>query len=160
MQRGADRAAFVLLVVSAAIVAIVVSLLLLGYQFLVVQSGSMAPTIETGDIIVTRMTTPDEVEVGDVVTFRDDTRGNELVSHRVMKIKPEDGHLSFVTRGDANTGVERWSIERTGSLGIVSFQAPKVGYFLRMPNPAMRMGLIVAAALLLGTWGLRRIWKN
>jgi signal peptidase len=160
VQRGADRAAFIFLLVSVALVAVVVSLLLMGYQFLVVQSGSMAPTIKAGDIVVTRMTTPDEVEAGDVVTFRDDTRENELVSHRVLKVKPKDGRLFFVTRGDANTGVERWSIERTGSLGIVSFQAPKVGYFLRMPNPAVRISLIVAAALLLGTWGLTRIWKS
>jgi len=134
--------------------------LLIGFRILVVQSGSMAPTIKAGDIIVTKMTTPDEVDVGDIVTFRDDTRANELVSHRVLKVKPKDGRLFFVTRGDANTGVERWSIERTGSLGIVSFQVPKLGYFLRMPNPAVRMGLIVGAALLLSWWGLSRIWRG
>ena len=134
MQRGADRAALVLFLVSAAIGVIVVSLLLMGYQFLVVQSGSMAPAIETGDIVVTRMTTPDEVEAGDVVTFRDDTRGNELVSHRVLKVKATDGRFSFVTRGDANTGVERWSLEMTGSLGIVSFQVPRSATFFGCPT--------------------------
>lgn len=44
--------------------------------FQVVRSGSMAPHIETDDAVVIRKVEPEEVEVGQVIIFRDPVEKN------------------------------------------------------------------------------------
>src|SRR3954470_4672297 len=86
---------------------------------LVVASGSMAPAIDTGDLIVTMPVAPAKVRAGQVVTFRDPTRHNRLVSHRVRAVTVTGDRTDLVTKGDRNTGVERWSVASHGTIGRV-----------------------------------------
>jgi hypothetical protein len=51
---------------------------------------------------------------GQVVTFSDPSRAKKLITHRVRSVNVVDGTARFVTRGDANTGVERWSLSAAG----------------------------------------------
>jgi signal peptidase I len=133
----------------------------LGYRALIVRSGSMTPAIGVADVIVTRIVKPAAVNIGDVVTFRDPSRNQELVTHRVTHVVQLGNSFSFVTRGDANTGVERWSVDADGTVGRFLFRIPKVGYVLGwVAVPLIRSALMVGAALLLGTAALRRIWSS
>ncbi len=121
----------------------------------------MRPAIEAGDIVVTRLVRPSEVEVGDVVTFRDPTRSNELVTHRVLEAERRGDRSSFVTRGDANTGVEQWTVEADGTVGSLRFRIPKLGYaFAWVGDPRMRAWLLLGGSLLLGAALLQRIWRD
>jgi signal peptidase I len=132
----------------------------MGLRVLVVQSGSMTPAIEVGDVVVVRMVMPSEVEVGDIVTFNDKERGR-LVTHRVEEIKPEADNISFTTRGDANTGTEEWSLARSGAMGKVDLRIPRLGYVVRAATyPVVFAFLLTAVVLALGLWGLRRIWAT
>ena len=62
---------------------------------LTVMSYSMFPTLNRGDLILVKGTTPEEIEVGTVVVFR---HKEGLAVHRVIKIQGEN----ITTRGDAN----------------------------------------------------------
>ena len=62
---------------------------------LTVISYSMYPTLNRGDLILVKGTTPEEIEVGTVVVFRHE---KGLAVHRVVEI---DGD-KIVTKGDAN----------------------------------------------------------
>jgi signal peptidase len=130
-----------------------------GFKPLVVRSGSMHPAIETGDIIVDRDVAPDETGVGDIVTFKDPEGSEETYTHRVVEAKPIGNEVAFTTRGDANTGVEEWSVARTDKVGLYVFRVPKLGYVVAATTqPAVRLavvGLVLALGLL---WSLRRIW--
>jgi signal peptidase I len=132
---------------------------LAGYRPLVVRSGSMSPTIQTGDLVLSRLVHPGDIAVDDVVTFRDQSRSNELVTHRVLSVRREGRRYAFVTRGDANTGVERWAIDDRGTVGLVAVTVPKAGYVLTwLGTRPVRVTLIVVAALVLAAASLRRIW--
>ncbi|MBR4626642.1 MAG: signal peptidase I [Ruminococcus sp.] len=72
-----------------------------GRSLLKVVTGSMEPSLHTGDYIYIKKVPADELSAGDVITFRseeDDVRG-KLVTHRIISIEP-DG--TFITKGDAN----------------------------------------------------------
>src|SRR4051794_12402926 len=70
----------------AVLIVVIGSALGRGGHILVVASGSMTPTMRTGDVIVVTPVAPAGVRVGQVVTFRDPTRHNRIVSHRVRAV--------------------------------------------------------------------------
>ena len=74
----------------------------LGYAPMIVLTDSMYPSIKSGDLIIIKTVDPEEVQVGDVISFFDpDSSTNSVVTHRVVRIDRDNG-LSFITKGDAN----------------------------------------------------------
>jgi signal peptidase len=131
-----------------------------GIKSLTVLSGSMEPVIHVGDIVVVRQISPLDARVGDVVTFRDPTDRDKLITHRVRKMSVADGAVSFETKGDANTSVERWKIGTDGTIGLVVYRVPKLGYALYYVHGMLgRLLLVVVPALLLGGYEIWRIWR-
>lgn len=127
---------------------------------LTVMSGSMEPTISTGDVVVARQTSPMDVRVGDIVTFRDPLNTERLITHRVREMHVQGDDVVFVTKGDANTGEEQWALPKEGTIGRVAFHVPKLGYFMVWFHS--RLGLlilIVLPTLLLGASELWRLWR-
>lgn len=99
-----------------------------GLSPLVVRSGSMAPTIATGDIAVARSVPATDVGVGDIVsvTRPDGTR----VTHRITAIDARVGNSTTMTlRGDANPVPDAETYTVT-SVERVAFHVPKAGYVL------------------------------
>ena len=132
-----------------------------GFRVLVDRSDSMLPAIAAGDVVVVRMVRPADVRPGDVVTFRDPQHDGRLITHRVVAMKSEGSRVAFVTRGDANTGVERWGIERGGALGRLALRIPRVGYAVAwLATPAIRIAAVSGGAVLIGIALLRRIWSS
>ena len=74
---------------------------ILGYKPFIVLSGSMSPTFNYGDLIIVKEVDYDELEVGDVVSFRnsDDT----VTTHRIYGEK----NGCFVTKGDNNNDKDK-----------------------------------------------------
>lgn len=146
--------------VSAALVAAVIGTMT-GFRALVVRSGSMEPTIRAGDLVVTRVVRPSAVHVGDIVTFRDPSRDQTLVTHRVQEVAATGATYEFVTKGDANTGVERWTVRADGSVGRLVARVrglhPVLGWLLR---PGIKAGLLIGGTLILGAVALHRIWAR
>jgi signal peptidase len=93
-----------------------------GYRSFLVQSGSMEPTIMTGDVIIVK---PElEYKKHNVVTFKDSS--NHIITHRIMEI--DNGHV--VTKGDANRSIDNGNISLNQILGKVIFIIPKLGFFI------------------------------
>jgi signal peptidase len=133
---------------------------LFGMRDLTVLSGSMEPTIHTGDVVVERQISPLDVRIGDVVSFKDPEDPGVLITHRVQDIQVRDGLVEFVTRGDANTGVERWKMSADGTIGRVEYHVWRLGYLLYWIRGRLgRLLLVVLPALLLGAYELLRIWR-
>jgi signal peptidase len=135
--------------------------LAIGDHSYVLRSGSMAPTIDTGDVEVARPISPLEARVGDIITFRDSKWGNRLVSHRARAIQRVGDNVNFITQGDANTGREHWSVPVSGTIGRVVYRIPKLGWAVAViGTPAGRVGLIVLPAVLLMVSLLVRLWRR
>lgn len=84
---------------------------ILGYTPFSVTTDSMSPTINKGDIIITKEVADpkNELKVGDVITFRSlmkDDAGNQVLgfnTHRIVEIKHSDANGQFegyITKGD------------------------------------------------------------
>lgn len=86
-----------------------------GYSVLYIKSGSMEPSIMTGDIIVVKRTDPDDLSVGDVITFetRIEAGGTSVlttVTHRIVGAEGVGEDRTFTTRGDANNVDDAWVV--------------------------------------------------
>ena len=134
--------------------------LALGEHSYTVRSGSMAPAIDTGDIVVTQSISPLQARIGDIVTFKDPDGSGRLISHRLRRIRVAAGETRFVTKGDANNTSEHWAVPADGRIGRVAYRLPRLGYALFwVDTPPGRIGLISLPALLLCAFGLMRIWR-
>jgi signal peptidase len=133
---------------------------LFGYKALTVISGSMEPTLEVGSIVLDERIAPLDARPGDIVSFPDPSRGGRLVTHRLQKVRAEGGTAFMVTKGDANTAVERWSVPADGEIGRVVYHVPKIGYVRAfLTGPRARLALL-AIALALGVGVLIEVWRR
>jgi signal peptidase I len=131
-----------------------------GHRSFTVMSGSMEPTIDTGDVVVVRSIAPLEANVGDVLTFRDPTDGSRLVTHRLRKARARGKTAVMVTKGDANNTPERWAIPIDGNVGQVQYRIPYIGHAvasIRGRGPGFF--LLLLPVLLLGVYELVRLWR-
>jgi len=84
---------------------------------------SMEPTMKAGDIAISRDVSPREVDVGDVVRFRQD---EVYVLHRVVEVNRERGRYVFTTKGDNSTLDD--AVDESQLEGRVVACVPKVGW--------------------------------
>jgi signal peptidase len=132
---------------------------LLGFRTLAITSGSMTPTIDVGAAVLSRSVPPLDVRPGDIVTFRDPSLGQQLVTHRVVQMRRTGQTVDFVTKGDANHTTEHWSVPVSGRIGRLVAAVPKVGRLLALLTyPVARVVEILAAMTFLAFLLLRWIW--
>ena len=75
---------------------------------LIVLTDSMYPEIESGDLIICKTEEPENIRVGDVISFFDPAgNGTSIVTHRVMEVTEQDGLLAWRTKGDNNNTEDR-----------------------------------------------------
>lgn len=129
-----------------------------GLDARVVQSGSMEPAISTGSLIFIR--SAEQYSEGDIITFRRNDRETPT-THRVIKVREEDGETFFVTKGDANTSQDMEEVSESAVLGSVRLTVPFVGYvidFARQPIGFLLIVIIPAVAI--GTDEVRKILRE
>lgn len=121
----------------------------IGLEVYTIISGSMEPTYYPGDLIYVKEVTPEEVQVGDPITF---VLNEDLVvaTHRVIKVDWENER--FYTKGDNNQIADINPVHFKNLLGKPVFRIPKVGYLSRwVQSPP---GLYVALAFIVALLGL------
>ena len=100
-----------------------------------VLSGSMAPELNTGSLVITRPVEPDAVEVGDIITFYNNSEKQYLITHRVIKVW-NNSPVYFQTKGDACESPDPFPVQARNLVGKVGFSLPYAGfiiYFLKTP---------------------------
>ena len=134
--------------------------LALGQRPYTVLSGSMEPSIGTGDVVIVKRISPLEARAGDVVTFADPDRSGRLITHRVRSTQVRAGNVGFVTKGDANNAVERWRVPTEGVISRVRYRVPEVGRLAILTRSRTGLLLLVLVpALLCGAHEIARIWR-
>lgn len=76
----------------------------LGFRIFRVETGSMAPKYNVGDVILVKTKPIDKIKVGDDVTYNG-TSGvmkGKLVTHQVIDIEQDGEEIKFRTKGIAN----------------------------------------------------------
>lgn len=121
---------------------------ILGYQVFNVISGSMEPAYSIGDLLYVKSVKPEEIQVGDPITF---VLNEDLVvaTHRVVDIDSENQY--FYTKGDANETADSAPVHFNNVIGVPRFSIPMLGYvsdFIQNP-PGMYIAIAVAAVLII-----------
>lgn len=77
----------------------------LGFRIFRVETGSMIPKYQIGDVILIKEKDIGKIAVGDDVTYygTTGTMKGKIVTHQVIEITEEDGKKIFQTKGIANT---------------------------------------------------------
>ena len=116
------------------------------------RSGSMAPQLKTGDLVVTRLVAPEVIAVGDIITFHSPPgMAESLISHRVIGIQ-QNSPLSFKTKGDANASADPFITPGRDVVSRVSFHFPLLGWtviFLKTV-PGLIVALVVPGLIIIG----------
>ncbi len=129
----------------------------MGWQGMVVLSGSMEPALKTGGLAFVQPLSREQIDrlkPGDIITFRNSAIAG-LVSHRIVQVNQGDGGPSFVTKGDANPQPDDGQVAAASVVGKVRFSVPYLGrlverlhnrstYLLFLGIPA---GLLIAGEL-------------
>ena len=101
----------------------------LGAQSYTVLTGSMRPGFEPGTLIAVRATDPEEIRIGDVITYQLEPGRPEVVTHRVVGVNVRAGSEStFTTRGDANNVNDSLPVLPVQVRGVVVFAVPVLGH--------------------------------
>lgn len=102
---------------------------LFGFRPYIVLSGSMEPNLQVGDMVVSKKVNQDQIEIGDIITFEDES--GATITHRVVDIIIKDGEKLYQTKGDNNN---------TKDIGLVSIKNIKGEYTFKISG----IGKIVA----------------
>lgn len=116
------------------------------YIFQVV-TGSMEPEYKVGDIIVVKKTTPEDIKIGDDVTYLDAANSSvkEMrITHRVISKREENGKYYFVTKGIANE-IEDPEFSEDNLYGKVVYQTVIYSFIGRLMTNTVAYYLIFIA---------------
>ena len=114
-----------------------------GYYMLLVLTGSMKPHINPGDIVFIG---PGQTKVGEIIAYVGP--GRSVILHRVIDIIQNSGHMSIITKGDANSVADP-PFPPSHVLGRLIFKIPYVGLPI-LEIAKITGNTIEVAALLLG----------
>lgn len=128
----------------------------IGFRSFIITSDSMDPVLEVNDLVIIKFVEPEELEVGDIITFK--TYLSEIgrygyVTHNLIDIDEVNGETVYVTQGERHYSdlVDSWytadgePIYITDDLleGRYLFKIPKLGYIRYLITEPIFLGLIV-----------------
>ncbi len=125
-------------------------------QLLSVQSGSMKPHINKGDVVVVTDASNADLAVGDIITFT--SHSEEItVTHRIVKLPDASNDFRFITKGDANGRADS-PLDGSQIVGRVDKHIPYLGYGLDFAKtPLGLLTIIYVPALLIVIDEIRRL---
>lgn len=118
----------------------------LGYKPFIVLSGSMEPSIMTGDMVFVKEIDPDSLKVGDVIAYKS---GSAVVTHRIVEVKSENGETRYVTQGDANNAADQSLVKPADVEGIYQRRVAGAGNLAMFMQTTTGMILFVVCPLVL-----------
>lgn len=127
-----------------------------GFKFLIVVSGSMEPTIKVGELIAVKPVEYEELEVGDIVTFKG---SSTYFTHRVYSIDSS----GIKTKGDANENVDEGYLAKEKVIGITIFHSMALGSIMTFVS-ANKIGIIAVIVGIGILWllipSIIKMWKG
>lgn len=148
-------------VVSIIIIALLIVALILfgvprlfGIRTFSVQSESMSPQYNVGDLLYVRPVEPEDLKVGDAITFVINEEG-QVATHRIVAIDEENNMV--YTKGDANEFMDENPVLFENIVGRVQFDLPHFGNILHLITEAKTTVLLIIAGIPIVMFLLGRI---
>ena len=124
-----------------------------GHSMFRVVTGSMEPTISVGALLICDDTEIEDIQVNDIVCFKTNMSviKGQIVTHRVVEIRENDGVLKLVTKGDANSIEDALYVTSSSLIGrvtwysgaenivarVISFMSGQVGFLACIVIPVL-----------------------
>lgn len=113
-----------------------------------VLTGSMRPTYPPGTLVVIKPAAPEEIGVGDVITFQIESGKPAVATHRVIARSTDSGtgEVRFTTQGDANNTPDPEPVRPVQVRGTVWYAIPYLGWANQAIDGSTRSWAIPALA--------------
>lgn len=124
---------------------------ILGYTPLVVETDSMKPTFESGDLIFIKKCDTSKLNEGDIITFHTIIDNQyALNTHRIQKIDEANGVRSYTTIGDNNNGVADQHVISDGDIvGKYIGHVSGLGKVMNFLSSSMGFLIVIVLPMLL-----------
>lgn len=124
---------------------------ILGYTPLVVETDSMKPTFESGDLIFIKKCDTSKLKEGDIITFHTIIDNQyALNTHRIQKIDEANGVRSYTTIGDNNNGVADQHVISDGDIvGKYIGHVSGLGKVMNFLSSSMGFLIVIVLPMLL-----------
>lgn len=158
-RRAARRGSGLLLALATLLLVAVLAAAAFGLRVRIEQTGSMAPALQPGDLVIVEQIPASAAAVGDVIGVR--AADGRVIVHRVRELAAAPGGaLAVTTQGDANPTSERWTIAAGDDVALVRGRMPHVGAAVDAVRGPAGAAAVLLAALLLAGGALRKIWSR
>ncbi len=95
-----------------------------GYSLFSVQSNSMEPVFYTGDLLVIREYRGEDLQPGDVISFRTIEQGQYIINtHRIVEEHQIGDITTYTTRGDNTPANDKTDVVESEIVGVYSYKA-------------------------------------
>jgi signal peptidase I len=135
-----------------------------GHPLLTVLSGSMAPVIKTGDLIIDDSLSPAQsgrLHRGQIISFEATPGSTLIITHRIVARVVTDGKVFYRTKGDANDAPDSQLRPASDVIGLYAASIPRGGYVLSaLHQPLVPILLAVSAALFFLAGPLLRLARD
>ena len=98
------------------LIAITVGGMMLGlWRFAVIDTGSMRPTLDPGDVAILTSEPTADLRKGQIIAFHPPGEPHLTVTHRAVSVKHTKHGVIFQTKGDANNARDAWRAHITAT---------------------------------------------
>ena len=95
-----------------------------GYSLFSVQSDSMEPVFYTGDLLLIREYRGEDLEPGDIISFRTIEQGQYIINtHRVVECHEISGIKTYTTRGDNTPANDQTDVVESEIVGVYAYKS-------------------------------------
>jgi signal peptidase len=143
------------------IVVVIVGMVLGAWRFTVIDTGSMRPTLNPGDVAVLTSEHTAELKPGQIVAFHPPGEPRLTVMHRAVSVERKTTATTIQTKGDANNAKDQWRAHLLGDVvWYERLKVPMVGYLaVWSQQPLIRLGVLIAIVMLAVGMSLGWIWR-
>lgn len=119
------------------------------FRMFTVVSGSMKPTYDIGDVLISKETDASKIKVGDTISYlgRAGSFSDKVITHKVVGIeKDENGKYVFRTKGTANL-VEDPLVYQDQLYGVVVYKVKLLSLIYKIVSTKYGMLIFVIIPL-------------
>ena len=138
-----------LLTVLALVTVMIVIPQVFGSGSYTVLTGSMRPAMPPGSLVVTREAKPEELRIGEAITYQIRSGEPAVVTHRIIARTSSSDGVTFTTQGDASPSADEEQVRPEQIRGVVWYALPLVGYVNGWLTGEQRIWAVGGAVVLL-----------
>lgn len=104
-----------------------------GFRIFNVVTESMLPKYEIGDVLISKSINPNEIKIGDDITYKGEKGGfaGKIVTHQVIDIKHENGNYTYHTKGLANDE-EDPIVSHNQVYGVIAYKISSLSFISKI----------------------------